>query len=289
MKRTFFLVWMSSLFIIACGKTLPTVDSRTPETYQASLEQVSQSVPPEKKDNFNFSISVLALKSLKEQVGTGVIPTNSAQEEQNERGFQKSLHGLNYQQILAQANQLMKSAVERAEEQYAEALDQTIYDIVAAKKIKTELANIIISEKSIDSKNLSMNLENKTKSSLKKLLLIGTVSPTENSLPDTRVVFIDFEKPLAPKESRTVVIPLSSEDGWKPTDYLAVPRISLDIIRAEDTKQKVVIHKKLAEAFGEYAELKRNYQELQPLLQRKDDWVSVFTVDNISKGFFPLQ
>ena len=53
MKRTFFLVWMSSLFIIACGKTLPAVDSRTPETYQASLEQVSQSVPPEKKDNFN--------------------------------------------------------------------------------------------------------------------------------------------------------------------------------------------------------------------------------------------
>lgn len=100
---------------------------------------------------------------------------------------------------------------------------------------------------------------------------------------------INFEKPLAPKESRTVVIPLSSEDGWKPTDYLAVPRISLDIIRAEDTKQKVVIHKKLAEAFGEYAELKRNYQELQPLLQREDDWVSVFTVDNISKGFFPLQ
>lgn len=289
MKRTFFLVWMSSLFIVACGKTLPTIDSRTPGTYKTSLEQVSQSVPPEKKYNFSFSISVLALKSLKEQVVNGVIPTDRAQEEQNERAFQKSLHGLNYQQILALANQLMKSAVERAEGQYAEALEQAIYDIVDAKKTETELAKIIISEKSIDSKNLSMNLENKTNSSLKKLLLVGMVSPAENSLPDTRVVFIDFEKPLAPKEIRTVIIPLKNENGWEPTDYLAIPRITLDIICAEDIKKKVVINKKLADAFGEYVKLKRNYQELQPLLQRQDDWVSVFTVDNISKGFFPLQ
>lgn len=134
-----------------------------------------------------------------------------------------------------------------------------------------------------------MKLENKTNSSLKKLLVLGLVAPTEDSLPNPRVLFIDFEKPLAPKESRTVVIPLKEEYGWKPTDYLAIPRISLDIVRAEDVKKKVILNDKLAESFGEYVDLRKNYQELQTLLQGQDDWISVFTVENITKGFFPLK
>ena len=289
MNRKFFVVLMSSLFIFACGKKLPTVDSSTPETYKASLEQVSQSVPKEKEDNFNFSISILAMESVKEHIVDGVIMTDDEQDEQAKKEFQKSLHGLNYQQILTRVDQLMKSKMERAEEQYEDELMNAIDAIVAAKKIKTELSKIIISEKAIDSKNLSMKLENKTNSSLKKLLVLGLVAPTEDSLPNPRVVFIDFEKPLAPKEARTVVIPLKEEYGWKPTDYLAIPRISLDIVRAEDVKKKVILNDKLAEAFGGYVDLRKNYQELQTLLEGQNDWVSVFTVENIAKGFFPLK
>ena len=49
MNRKFFVVLMSSLFIFACGKKLPTVDSSTPETYKDSLEQVSQSYQRRRK------------------------------------------------------------------------------------------------------------------------------------------------------------------------------------------------------------------------------------------------
>lgn len=289
MNRKFFVVLMSSLFIFACGKKLPTVDSSTPETYKASLEQVSQSVPKQKEDNFNFSISIWAMESIKEHIVDGVIMTDDDQDGQAKKEFQKSLHGLNYQQILTRVDQLMKSKMERAKEQYENELENVLDAIVSAKKIKTELSKIIISERAIDSKNLSMKLENKTNSSIKKLLLLGLVAPTEDSLPNPRVVFIDFEKPLAPKESRTVVIPLKEEYGWKPTDYLAIPRISLDIVRAEDVKKKVILNDKLAEAFGGYVDLRKNYQELQSLLQGQDNWVSVFTVENIAKGFFPLK
>lgn len=289
MNRKFFVVLMSSLFIFACGEKLPTVDSSTPETYKASLEQVSQSVPKEKEDNFNFSISILAMESIKEHIIDGVIMTDDEQDEQGKKEFQKSLHGLNYKQIMSRSDQVMKSKMERAKEQYEEELMNTIDAIVAAKKIKTELSKIIITDKAIDSKNLSMKLENKTNSSLKKLLVLGLVAPTEDSLPNPRVLFIDFEKPLAPKEARTVVIPLKEEYGWKPTDYLAIPRISLDIVRAEDVKKKVILNDKLAEAFGGYVDLRKNYQELQTLLQGQNDWVSVFTVENIAKGFFPLK
>ena len=236
MNRKFFVVLMSSLFIFACGKKLPTVDSSTPETYKASLEQVSQSVPKQKEDNFNFSISIWAMESIKEHIVDGVIMTDDDQDGQAKKEFQKSLHGLNYQQILTRVDQLMKSKMERAKEQYENELENVLDAIVSAKKIKTELSKIIISERAIDSKNLSMKLENKTNSSIKKLLLLGLVAPTEDSLPNPRVVFIDFEKPLAPKESRTVVIPLKEEYGWKPTDYLAIPRISSDLVRVEDVK-----------------------------------------------------
>lgn len=289
MNRKFFVVLMSSLFIFACGERLPTVDSSTPETYKASLDRVSQSVPKEKEENFNFSISILAMESIKEHIIDGVIMTDDEQDEQGKKKFQKSLHGLNYKQIMSRSDQVMKSKMERAKEQYEEELMNTIDAIVAAKKIKTELSKIIITDKAIDSKNLSMKLENKTNSSLKKLLVLGLVAPTEDSLPNPRVLFIDFEKPLAPKEARTVVIPLKEEYGWKPTDYLAIPRISLDIVRAEDVKKKVILNDKLAEAFGGYVDLRKNYQELQTLLEGQNDWVSVFTVENIAKGFFPLK
>lgn len=289
MNRKFFVVLMSSLFIFACGERLPTVDSSTPETYKASLDRVSQSVPKEKEENFNFSISILAMESIKEHIIDGVIMTDDEQDEQGKKEFQKSLHGLNYKQIMSRSDQVMKSKMERAKEQYEEELMNTIDAIVAAKKIKTELSKIIITDKAIGSKNLSMKLENKTNSSLKKLLVLGLVAPTEDSLPNPRVLFIDFEKPLAPKESRTVVIPLKEEYGWKPTDYLAIPRISLDIVRAEDVKKKVILNDKLAEAFGRYVDLRKNYQELQTLLEGQNDWVSVFTVENIAKGFFPLK
>lgn len=289
MNRKFFVVLMSSLFIFACGERLPTVDSSTSETYKTSLDRVSQSVPKEKEENFNFSISILAMESIKEHIIDGVIMTDDEQDEQGKKEFQKSLHGLNYKQIMSRSDQVMKSKMERAKEQYEEELMNTIDAIVAAKKIKTELSQIIITDKSIDSKNLSMKLENKTNSSLKKLLVLGLVAPTEDSLPNPRVLFIDFEKPLAPKEARTVVIPLKEEYGWKPTDYLAIPRISLDIVRAEDVKKKVILNDKLAEAFGGYVDLRKNYQELQTLLEGQNDWVSVFTVENIAKGFFPLK
>lgn len=289
MNRKFFVVLMSSLFIFACGERLPTVDSSTPETYKASLDRVSQSVPKEKEENFNFSISILAMESIKEHIVDGVIMTDDEQDEQGKKKFQKFLHGLNYKQIMSRSDQVMKSKMERAKEQYEEELMNTIDAIVAAKKIKTELSKIIITDKAIDSKKLSMKLENKTNSSLKKLLVLGLVAPTEDSLPNPRVLFIDFEKPLAPKEARTVVIPLKEEYGWKPTDYLAIPRISLDIVRAEDVKKKVILNDKLAEAFGGYVDLRKNYQELQTLLEGQNDWVSVFTVENIAKGFFPLK
>lgn len=289
MNRKFFVVLMSSLFIVACGEKLPTVDSSTSETYKASLDRVSRSVPKEKEENFNFSISVLALESVKEHIVDGAIMTDDEQDEQAKKEFQKSLHGLNYKQIMSRSDQVMKSKMERAKEQYEEELMNTIDAIVAAKKIKTELSKIIITDKAIDSKNLSIKLENKTNSSLKKLLVLGLVAPTEDSLPNPRVLFIDFEKPLAPKESRTVVIPLKQEYGWKPTDYLAIPRISLDIVRAEDVKKKERLNDKLAETFGGYVDLRKNYQELQALLEGQNDWVSVFTVENIAKGFFPLK
>lgn len=289
MNRKFFVVLMSSLFIFACEEKLPTVDSSTSETYKDSLDRVSQSVPKEKEENFNFSISILAMESIKKHFIDEVIMTDDEQDEQGKKEFQKSLHGLNYKQIMSRSDQVMKSKMERAKEQYEEELMNTIDAIVAAKKIKTELSKIIITDKAIGSKNLSMKLENKTHSSLKKLLVLGLVAPTEDSLPNPRVLFIDFEKPLAPKEARTVVIPLKGEYGWKPTDYLAIPRISLDIVRAEDVKKKVILNDKLAEAFGGYVDLRKNYQELQTLLEGQNDWVSVFTVENIAKGFFPLK
>ena len=172
MNRKFFVVLMSSLFIFACGEKLPTVDSSTSETYKASLDRVSQSVPKEKEDNFNFSISILAMESVKEHIVDGVIMTDDEQNEEGKKEFQKSLHGLNYKQIMSRSDQVMKSKMERAKEQYEEELMNTIDAIVAAKKIKTELSKIIISEKAINSKNLSMKLENKTNSSLNKLLIL---------------------------------------------------------------------------------------------------------------------
>lgn len=111
------------------------------------MDRVSQSVPKEKEENFNFSIGILAMESVKEHVVDGIIMTDDEQAEQNKKKFQNSLHGLNYKKIMSRSDQVMKSKMERAKEQYEEELMNTIDAIIAAKKIKTELSKIIISEK----------------------------------------------------------------------------------------------------------------------------------------------
>ena len=53
MYKKLLVVLTSSLFF-ACGPTLPRVNNRTPESYQVSLKQVEDSVPPEEQEAFDL-------------------------------------------------------------------------------------------------------------------------------------------------------------------------------------------------------------------------------------------
>lgn len=284
-----FLVVLISCLLSACGLMLPTIDSRTPETYQASMDQVTASVPKEMKEKFNFSMGILSMESLKEYVVDGVIMIDDEQEPKAKQQFQRSLHGLNYKQIIARVDQVMKSKMEKAKEWYEEELLKALDNLIAERNTEPKLAKIVTSEHRINDEVISMQIENGTKSSLTNLWFLGLIAPKEEGLPSPRLVTIDFDKPLAPGEKRTIIIPLKEEYGWKSTDHLAVPRITLVIVRAEDTKKKIIIHEKFAEAFDTYVALSKNYVDLVELLEGKEDWVNTFTTENIVKGFFPLK
>lgn len=288
MNRKFLVVLLSCLFF-SCGPTLPTIDSSTPETYNLSMDLVTSSVPEELKEKFNVSVVILAMESMKDNVVDGVIMIDDEQEPQAKQQFQKSLHGLNYKQIVEKTDQVMRSKMERAKAQYEESLLETWDEIIAAKDAEPKLAKIVTSEHKIGSENISMQIENGTKSSLTNLWFLGLVAPREDGLPSPRLAIINFEQPLAPGEKRRVIIPLKEEYGWKSTDYLAIPRITLVIVRAEDTKKKVLIHEKFAAAFDTYVALSKNYVDLVELLEGNKDWVNMFTTENIVKGFFPLK
>lgn len=287
MKKYFLL--LAVLCLIGCAEKLPKIDSSTPESYKSSMDQVTASVLEELKEKFDASVVILAMESMKDNVVDGVIMIDEEQEPQAKQQFQKSLHGLNYKQIVEKTDQVMRSKMERAKAQYEESLLEAWDEIIATKNAESKLAKIVTSEHKISSENISMTIENGTKSSLTELWFLGLIAPEEDQFPSTRFLAIDFDKPLAPGEKRTVVLPLKEDYGWKSTDYLAVPRISLVIVRAEDTKKKVIIHEKYGEAFEQYVALSKNYVELNDLLQRKEDWMTIFTTENIVKGFFPLK
>lgn len=287
MKKYFLL--LAVLCLIGCAEKLPKIDSSTPESYKSSMDQVTASVLEELKEKFDASVVILAMESMKDNVVDGVIMIDEEQEPQAKQQFQKSLHGLNYKQIVEKTDQVMRSKMERAKAQYEESLLEAWDEIIATKNAESKLAKIVTSEHKISSENISMTIENGTKSSLTELWFLGLIAPEGDQFPSTRFLAIDFDKPLAPGEKRTVVLPLKEDYGWKSTDYLAVPRISLVIVRAEDTKKKVIIHEKYGEAFEQYVALSKNYVELNDLLQRKEDWMTIFTTENIVKGFFPLK
>lgn len=287
MKKYFLL--LAVLCLIGCAEKLPKIDSSTPESYKSSMDQVTASVLEELKEKFDASVVILAMESMKDNVVDGVIMIDEEQEPQAKQQFQKSLHGLNYKQIVEKTDQVMRSKMERAKAQYEESLLEAWDEIIATKNAESKLAKIVTSEHKISSENISMTIENGTKSSLTELWFLGLIAPEEDQFPSTRFLAVDFDKPLAPGEKRTVVLPLKEDYGWKSTDYLAVPRISLVIVRAEDTKKKVIIHEKYGEAFEQYVALSKNYVELNDLLQRKEDWMTIFTTENIVKGFFPLK
>jgi len=287
MKKSLFLLIV--LCLTGCAQKLPKVDGSTPETYKSSIDQVTASVPKEIEEKFNFAMGILSMESLKEYIEDGVIMMDDELESQAKQQFQQSLHGLNYKQILARVDQVMKAKMERAREQYEEELLNALDELIALRNAEPTLAKIITSEHQISDKIISMQIENGTKHSLTELWFLGLVAPKEDQLPSTRFATIDFDKPLVPGEKRTVTIPLEEKNGWTSTDYLAVPRITLVIVRAEDTKKKVIIHEKFAEAFDTYVALSKSYDELLGLLEGKEDWVNTFTTENIVKGFFPLK
>ena len=287
MKKYFLL--LTVLCLIGCAEKLPKIDSSTPEAYKASIEQVTASVPKESEEKFRFAMGILSFESLKDYIVDGVImiDPDSEEEIQTRQQFQKSLHGLNYKQIVARTDQLMRSKLELARERYEEEMIKSLEEARAVTNAEPELAKIVESNFQMNSREISMQIENGTKLYLTELWFLGLVQPTEYQFPNTRFETLNFDKPLAPGEKRTVVISLRK--GWKSTDYLAMPRIVLVVTRAEDTKKRVIIHEKFVNAFERYVQLSRNYDELLGLLQGEDDWVNAFTTENIVKGFFPLK
>ena len=283
MNRVFFVVLLSSLFF-ACGPTLPRVNNRTPESYQVSLKQVEDSVPPEEQEAFDLSMTILTMENMKEYLDHGAIVMNDEEEKQTKERLRENLHGKNYKQIINEVDQIMLAKMENAQQQYVEVLREVAQDLLASGQAP-HLQGLVISHNSLTKEEATVTVKNMSKTGISAFIL-GSVD-TDGEIPFVAAITKGLSEPLQPNESRVVAMQLDSDMGWNRwiNGKQAVVSPQWVVFAFEYVDGKEVANEEFYKGLEVFIKLRRNYESL---LESKKDWRSAFNVDNVAKGFFPL-
>lgn len=283
MYKKLFVVLMSSLFF-ACGPTLPKVNNSTPESYMSSLKQVEASVPPEEKEAFDLSMTMLTMENMKQYIEHGVIVMNDEEEKQTKKRLHENLHGKNYKQIISEVDKIMLAKMENAQQQYVEVLQQSAKDLLASGEAP-HLQGLAISHNSLTKEAATVTVKNVSKTGISAFML-GMVD-MDGEIPFVAVVTKGLSDPLQPSESRVVSIKLDPDMGWDRwiNGKQAVVSPKWVVFALEYVDGKEVANEEFYKELEVFIKLRRNYESL---LESKKDWRSAFNVDNVAKGFFPL-
>ena len=283
MYKKLLVVLTSSLFF-ACGPTLPRVNNRTPESYQVSLKQVEDSVPPEKQEAFDLSMTILTMENMKEYLDHGAIVMDDEEEKETKKRLHEQLHGKNYKQIINEVDQIMLVKMENAQQQYVEVLREVAQDLLASGKAP-HLQGLVISHNSLTKEEATVTVKNMSKTGISAFIL-GAVE-TDREIPFVAAITKGLSEPLQPNESRVVAMQLDPDMGWDRwiNGKQAVVSPQWVVFALEYVDGKEVANEEFYKGLEVFIKLRRNYESL---LESKKDWRSAFNVDNVAKGFFPL-
>ncbi len=93
------------LFVVGCSNSGgPTIDTSTEESTQRSVEQILESLPQDKKNEFEQALAAILFS----HIGSALSNPTPENNEKIEAELRKQLHGKNADEIIATAKALNK-------------------------------------------------------------------------------------------------------------------------------------------------------------------------------------
>jgi PBP1b-binding outer membrane lipoprotein LpoB len=135
MKRILFILF--ALTLVAGCSSQPTVDTSTDEKMKSSIEQIRQSLPEEKKDDFDEALMVLAFSNISME---GLLAQGSLDAETTKAKMKESLHGKTGDEVIAIAEEVIRKRKEKERTQAIQEIKELEEQKAAAEEDKKELA-----------------------------------------------------------------------------------------------------------------------------------------------------
>lgn len=128
----FIAIALASVILVGCGEQ--KIDGSSDAALKASIEDIKQSLTPEKADEFNSSVRIITL----DQVDFESIMKGEASPDQMVTDARASLDGKTPDQVIAEAQRLRERAEKLQAEREAEQKKQALKEIAELEQKKSE-------------------------------------------------------------------------------------------------------------------------------------------------------
>lgn len=256
--------------VIATGCSKPTVDTSSDETMKSSIAKVRESLPVEKRAEFDEALSIIAFSEidLKNLFASGAAGVNVT-----EAKVKQSLHGKTGDEIIAQAAQIKKEREEKERVQALAEIKELEEKQLKAQSAKAELAKFqVIRSRFYKRKQefigeqpiIELTVKNGTQHPVSRAYFKGTLASPGRAVPWLREDFnYEISGGLEPGEAATWNLAPNMFSEWgrvqPPSD--AILTVEVEQLDGPDGKALFSSREFSDDDAKRLAELKQRYKQ----------------------------
>ena len=266
MKLKLFVLVFLAISLVGCSK--PTVDASSDESMKTSIAKVRESLPEEKRDQFDEALQLMAFS----QIDLKSIFTEGAAGVSNLKGKMKdAVHGKTGEQIIAEASQIK---LERERQQKEQAL-QEIKELEEKRRLSMNAREHLKNFKVLRSRFykqkrkymgeqpiVELTVKNGTPHAVSRAYFEGTIASPNRSVPWHQDTFnYSISGGLEPGEEATWSLAPNMFSDWGKVDAPIDAIFTVSVVRLDGADGKALYS---SSEFGEreekrLSELKEKY------------------------------
>ena len=233
--KTLLIAILSLSILLGCSS--PKIDTSSDETMKASIEKVRQSLPKEKKEQFDEALKILAFN----QIDFKNILSAAAGFGTTEAKIKEVLNGKTGNEVIAEAEKIKKERKEKERIQALEEIKELKDKKVKANQARTELSNFKVLRSRFYKRSheysfmpepiIELTVKNGTRHAVSRAYFIGTIASPNRSVPWLKDSFnYEISGGLEPGEEATWHLAPNSFSEWGKVD---VPKDAIFTVQVE--------------------------------------------------------
>lgn len=246
------LLFLAALSLAACSS--PKVDGSTEASYRESIKDVRESVPAEKREEFDRALMAVALKN----VPTSFAELAVADPETIAANARSALNGKTATEIMAEADSIRAEMKAREEAQAKAEIAELLERKERAAKDKASLANFVVErsrfyrvpQEYIGPKTvIELTVKNGTGAAVSRAYFRGTLATPGRAVPWIRDEFnYEIRGGLEPGESATWYLEPNMFSDWGQVEAREDAVFTVEVLRLDGADSNALFD---ASAFSE--------------------------------------